>query len=72
MVIECNILVKALHMIKKIIDIEKFDYIKFFTDADDKLPDDITFKNVVMLITCVIIDGDKSYPQLFLEYVLVA
>ena len=59
-------------MIKKIIDIEKFDYIKFFTDADDKLPDDITFKNVVMLITCVIIDGDKSYPQLFLEYVLVA
>ena len=42
------------------------------TDADDKLPDDITFKNVVMLITCAIIDGDKSYPQLFLEYVLVA
>ena len=65
-------MVKVLHMIKKIIDIEKFDYIKFFTDADDKLPDDITFKNVVMLITCVIIDGDKSYPQLFLEYVLVA
>ena len=65
-------MVKALHMIKKIIDIEKFDCIKFFTDADDKLPDDITFKNVVMLITCVIIDGDKSYPQLFLEYVLVA
>ena len=72
MVIECNILVKVLHMIKKIIDIEKFDYIKFLTDADDKLPDDITFKNVVMLITCAIIDGDKSYPQLFLEYVLVA
>ena len=55
-------MVKVLHMIKKIIDIEKFDYIKFLTDADDKLPDDITFKNVVMLITCAIIDGDKSYP----------
>lgn len=60
--IECNILVKVLHMIKKIIDIEKFDYFKFLTDAGDKLPDDITFKNVVMLITCAIIDGDKSYP----------
>ena len=69
--IECNILGKVLDMIKKITDIEKFDYIKFLSDTDDKLPDDITLKNVVMLITCAIKDGDKSYPQLFLEYVLV-
>ena len=37
-----------------IIDIEKFDNIKILIDANDKLPVDITFKNVVILKTCVI------------------
>ena len=32
----------------------------------DKLPDDIIFKNVVILMTCIIKDGDKLYSQLFL------
>ena len=27
---------------------------KILIDTDDKLPDDITLKNVVMLMTCVI------------------
>ena len=41
-------------------------------DTDDKLPDDITLKEVVILITCVIKDGNKFDLQLFLEYVLYA
>ena len=32
---------KALDKIKEIIDIEKFDNTKVFTDTDNKLPDDI-------------------------------
>ena len=36
----------------------------------DELTDNITFKNVVILMTCVIKDGDKCYPQLFLEEAL--
>ena len=63
---------KVLHKIQKIMDIEKFDDIKLLIDADDKLPDDISLKNVVILITCVIKDGDKFYPQLFSEDVLAA
>lgn len=41
------------------------------TETENKLPDDTTLKNVVVLITCVTKNGDKFYPQLFLE-VLVA
>ena len=40
-------------------------------ETENKLPDDTTLKNVVVLITCVTKNGDKFYPQLFLE-VLVA
>ena len=40
------------------------------SDTDDKLLGDITFKNVVILMTCVIKDGDKFYPVLFLEEAL--
>ena len=36
-------------------------------NTDDKLPDAITFKNTVILMTCVIKDDGKFYPQLFLE-----
>ena len=32
----------------------------------DKLPDDIIFKNVAILMTCIIKDSDKLYSQLFL------
>ena len=38
----------------------------------DKLPDDFTFTNVAILITCVIKDDDKIYPQIFLEKALKA
>ena len=53
--------------IKEIICIEKFDDTKVLIETDDKLPDDITFKNDVILMTCVIKDDNRFYPQLFLE-----
>ena len=37
---------------------------KILIDTDDKLPDDITLKNVVMLMTYVIKDDDKCYQQI--------
>ena len=64
------VLDKVLDKIKKIIGIEKFGHTKILSDSDDKLPDDITFKNVVILMICVIKDDDKFYPQLFLEEAL--
>ena len=45
----------------------KFDDIKTLTDTDDKLPDYITLKNVLILITCVIKNDAKFCPQIFLE-----
>ena len=41
-------------------------------ETDDILPDDITLKNVLKLITWFIKDDDKFYPQLFSEEALVA
>ena len=34
-------------------------------ETDDKLPDDITLKNVVMLITCLIKDRDNFFRNYF-------
>ena len=64
------ILDKVLDNIKKIKSIEKFDDTKILIDTDDKLLDDITLKNVLILMTSVIKDGIKFYPQLFLEETL--
>ena len=61
---------KVLDKIKETIDIVKFDYTKILIDTDDKLPDYITFKNVVILITYVIKDDAKFYTQIFLEEAL--
>ena len=41
-------------------------------NTNDKLPDDIILKNVVILITCDLNDDNKIYPQLILEETLVA
>ena len=57
-------------MILKGIGTEKLDDTKILIDADDKLSDDITLKNDVILMACVIKDGDKFYQQLFLEEAL--
>ena len=60
---------KVLDKIKNIA-IEKLDDTKIMIDIDCKIPDDITLKNAVILITCVIKDGDKFYQQLILEEAL--
>ena len=52
------------------IDIGKFDDTKILIDTDDKLPDDVTLKNAVILMTCFIRDDDRFHPQLFLEETL--
>ena len=49
-----------------LIDIEKFDNTEIFIDTDDKLSEDTTLKNVVILMTCVIKDNGEIYSQLFL------
>lgn len=36
-------------------------------DTDAKVPDNISLKNVAILMTCVIKNDDKFCPQLFLE-----
>ena len=61
---------KVLDKIKETIGIVKFDDTKLLIHTDDKLPDYITLKNVVILITCVSEDDAKRYPQIFLEEAL--
>ena len=39
--------------------------------TDNKLPDDINFKNVVMLMACIVKGDDRFYQQLFLEEALL-
>ena len=60
----------VLDRIKKIIGIEKFDNTKILIEIDDKSPDDITLKNAVILMTFVVKDGNRFFPQLFLEEAL--
>ena len=49
-----NILDKVFDKIKRIVGIGKFDDTKILINTDDKLPNNITLNNVVVLITCVI------------------
>ena len=65
MMVDYYILHKVSSKIKEIISIEKFGDTKILVVADDKFPDNSTLKNVVILIICVIKDGDKFYPQIF-------
>ena len=60
---------KVLDKIKEKIFIEKFDNTNILTDTDEKLPNDITLKNIVILMTCVIKDDAKFYPEEKLEKV---
>ena len=52
----------ALDKIKEIGDIGKSDDSKILIDADIKLPDDITLKNVLIIIICAIKEDDQFYP----------
>ena len=51
----------------KRIGIEKLEDTEILIDIDDEFPDDITLKNAVILMRCVIKNGDKFYPQIFSE-----
>ena len=72
LVVDDNMLDKVLHKIKMVIYIEKCDDANVLVETDDKLPDDITLKNVVTLIKCAIKDGGKFYSQIFSEEALAA
>ena len=61
------ILNRVLDKIKEIISIEMFHETTIMIVTGDKLTDDTPFKNAVILITCVIKDDGKCYPQMFLE-----
>ena len=61
---------KVLNRIKEIIHIEKLDKTKTFIDANDKLSQDITFKNFVILVTCVTKDDNKLYQQFFRKIIV--
>ena len=67
LIVDDNILDKLLDIIKKIIGIEKFDDTKTLIETNDILPDVITLKNIVILITRIIKNNDKFHPELFLE-----
>ena len=60
---------KILDKIKETISIVKCDD-TILINTDDKFPDYITLKNVVILITCVIQDNVNFHPQMFLEEAL--
>ena len=64
MIVDNHILDKILDQTERIVT-EKLDNISILIDTDDKLPNDITSKDDLILMTCVIKDGDKFYSQLF-------
>ena len=61
---------KVLDKIKEITGIEKFNDTNILIDTDDKVVDEIIFKNVMILMACVIKGDGKFYPQIFLEEAL--
>ena len=50
--------------------IEKFDDTKTLINTDGRLPDNTTLTNVLILITWVMKDDGKFYPQLFWDRTL--
>ena len=60
---------EVLDKIKRI-RIEKRDDSKILIDGNDKFLDDITLKNHVVLMICIIKDVEKFYLVLFLEEAL--
>ena len=45
-----------------------FDNTKMLIVIDNKLPDDVALKNVVILMTCVIKENDKFYTKIFKKH----
>ena len=70
LMIDDYVLDKVLYRIKVIINIVKFDCNKILTDTGNISVDNITLK-IVILMTSVIKDGVKFYPQLLFEESIV-
>ena len=68
MVVDDYMLDRMLDKIKMTISIETFDDTKILFETYDN--NDITRKDVVILVTCVIKDEEIFYPQIFLEEAL--
>ena len=71
LIVDDCMLVKVLESIKKVMGIEKFDDTEILFNTNDKLSDDFTLKNIVILMTCIIKDYGKFYLQLFLEEAMI-
>ena len=56
---------RVLDKITEIIGIEYFDNTKILIDTNDQLPQGITWKNVVILMTCIINNDGKFYHRYF-------
>ena len=56
---------RVLDKITEIIGTEYFDNTKILIDTNDQLPQDITWKNVVILMTCIINNDGKFYHIYF-------
>ena len=56
---------RVLDKITEIIGIENFDNTKILIDTNGQLPQDITWKNVVILMTCIINNDGKLYHKYF-------
>ena len=56
---------RVLDKITEIIGIEYFDNTKILIDTNDQLPQDITWRNVVILMTCIINNDGKFYHRYF-------
>ena len=56
---------RVLDKITEIIGIENFDNTKILIDTNGQLPQDITWKNVVILMTCIINNDGKFYHKYF-------
>ena len=60
-----HMLDKVFDKIEELVGIEIFDDTKVLIGINDKLPDDITLKDVVILMTCFIKYGDKFIQNYF-------
>ena len=64
LIVDYYMLDKVLDKIKEIIGIAKLGDSKILIDTDHELQDNITFRNVILMIR-IIKDDDKFYPQIF-------
>ena len=57
-------------VLDRIEEIKKLDNSKMWIDTNNKLPDQISLKYFVILVTCTIKDAGKFYPELVSEEAL--